>query len=74
MRGLILQKLALLYPLEVGGRVVATPLLVLVVVLPNLLLAHTHGEAFVREDEPLAVARRGGDYSKVAVQVFDLHS
>ena len=74
LRGLILHKLTLLYPLEVGGGVITAPLLVLVIILTNFLLAHAHGATFVREDEPLAVARRGGDYSKVAVEVFNLHT
>jgi len=73
-RGLILQKLALLYPLEVGIGVITAPLLVLVIILTNFLLAHAHLAAIVREDEPLAIARRGGDYSEVAVEVLNLHT
>jgi hypothetical protein len=45
-----------------------------VIILTNLLLAYAHGATVILEDEPLAIARRGGDYSEVAVEVFNLHT
>ena len=46
----------------------------LVIILTNILLAHPHGATVILEDEPLAVARRGGDHANVTVDVLDFHS
>ena len=62
---MILQKLALLQPLHIGGAVVAPADAVfdLTIIFAHLLFAHAKGLVAI-DNQPLAIARRGGDYSR----------